>query len=105
MANYPAPRDIPAGKILITEGPSGDQASIREVIKSAYCEHVAIRAKVRLVWSSPGFEPAGSVARWTNGFWAVLWEDRSGSTQGRRYEATDEGEAEARAHYDRLFAN
>lgn len=55
-------------------------------------------ATVRLVHATPGWEPAGSMARWTDGFYAVWW-DQFNARQGRRYQT----EAEARAHFTRLF--
>jgi len=80
---------------------NGSNLAKREVIKSHYCPHIAIRAEVRLVWSSPGFERAGSMMRWTNGFWAVQWE-RDGCTYGARYLPDGEGETKAREHFARL---
>lgn len=101
MANYPAQREIPAGKILLAEYGSygaADRAQISNVIERFSKQ---VRATVCLMWSSPGFEPAGSVARWTNGFWAVRWHDGS-AYQGRRYSPTDDGETKAREHLARL---
>jgi len=48
--------------------------------------------KVRLLWSSPGYECAGSMMRWTNGGWRVNWHDSSYAIQGRRYLPNDEGD-------------
>jgi len=110
MSNYPAPREIPAGKILIT--PYGmpasevipDLAKV-EIIAQKYVAYCAIRATVRLEWQSPGWENAGSACRWTNGYWACRWFDaRSNATHGARYSNDDAGEAKAREHYARLLA-
>ena len=101
MTNYPEPRDIPAGKVLITPfgySPPREEYAVVEPVANFMCNHVAIRARVRLEWSSPGWELAGSAMRWTNGYWAVRWEDRSGCTQGKRYL----NESEARAHFSKL---
>jgi hypothetical protein len=106
-ANYPAPREIPAGHVLISEYGDADKrdSAILEKVAEAFSAHVAVRAMVRLEWSSPGWEIAGSMLRWTNGYWACRWTDRNGCTQGQRYKNDDEGRAKARAHFDRLTSN
>ena len=111
--NYPAPREIPRGKVLLAD-PLRDQAEIAanrarlhliaEAAPGALLKHSIYDGKVRLVWSSPGWEIAGSMMRWTNGFWAVWWLDRSYARQGRRYLPDDAGETTARAHFARLTA-
>jgi hypothetical protein len=105
MPNIPAPREIPAGKVLLCEYGAEDRADMarRETIAEAFSHHVAIRALVRLEWSSPGWEIAGSVLRWTNGFWATRWTDRNGCIQGQRFKNDAEGEAQARARFARYF--
>ena len=113
MPNYPAPREIPAGKILLADpGIPGHSEEIRanrailEVIDEKppgdLLRHSTYDNRVRLVWSSPGFQIAGSCFTWTNGFWAVWWHDRSYARQGRQYHPNDEGEAKAREHFARL---
>jgi hypothetical protein len=105
MAHIPARREIPAGKILLADyGDQNYEAAIIETIAEAFAPHPAINATVRLQRSSPGFEPAGSRARWTNGYFAVRWRDRGGATQGRRYPDDPAGEAEARARFAALTA-
>ena len=102
MTYYPAPREIPPGKILIAEWRDVG-IHLRAIGRTiAEAPSARVRAVVRIVWSSPGYESAGSCARWTNGFWAVRWRDSSGAIQGRRYLPTEAGEAEARAHFAKL---
>ena len=101
--NIPQPRDIPAGKILLAEYgtyPDSERSQV-ETIAKAFA--AAVRAEVALQFATPGFECAGSCARWTNGYWAVRWH-QWGAIQGRRYSPTDQGETEARVHYARLTA-
>ena len=104
MSNFPAPREIPQGKILLAEYGSfpASECAIAQTIASAHS--TKIRAAVSLVWSSPGFEVAGSVARWTNGYFAVRWTNADGAIMGQRYRNDGAGEASARAHFDRLTA-
>ena len=54
---------------------------------------------VQLVYSTRGYEIAGSCARWTEAYWAVRWSDGSAS-HGQRYSMDDE--AKARAHFAKL---
>lgn len=48
-----------------------------------------------LIHSTEGYEPAGSMARWTNEYYAVIFYDASGSRNGRRFKASDKAQAEA----------
>ena len=94
----PARRDVPPGKILLAEYgsyPPEDRAQAR-VIAEGHSEKV--RSTVKLVEVSPGWEMAGSVARWTNGYFAVWWWESSGTRHGQQYK----DEAKAAAHFDRL---
>ena len=95
----PSPRTIPPGKIMLAEyGELNDtNRAIVSLLASAYSAR--IRGDVQLVRSSPGFETAGSCARWTNGFYAV-WFYVGGSRNGRQYRLDDE--TSARAHFARL---
>ena len=97
MANFPAQREIPEGKILTAEYGTfdTDERAVRECLDEAWSD--IVRSTVLLVQSSPGFEPAGSVARWTNGYYAVWW-DLAGTIHGRRYHDEDA----ARAHFARI---
>ena len=102
MRNAPAPREIPTGKVLLAEYGSF-AASERAIIETIAAAHASrLRAAVSLLWSSPGFEVAGSVARWTNGYWAVRWTSVDGAIMGQRYPNNAEGEGRARAHFQRL---
>jgi hypothetical protein len=98
----PAPRTIPPGKVLL--GDYGD-AEVKQnhcvvtVLATAWSAHV--KADVSLIESSPGFESAGSVARWTNGYCAVRWY-QDGARHGQRYKP-DQLDA-ARQHFTRLTA-
>ena len=108
--NHPAPREIPPGKMLMAE--CGDPAvaenrPIREIVEEAPPRpgmpgRGSIHGNIRLVWSSPGFEVAGSVMIWTNGYWAVWYSRVDGTHHGRCYRPDAEGEAEARAHFRQL---
>ena len=93
--NHPAPRDIPAGKVLLSEYGDArrEDMAIVETKASLYSAHPAIRSTVRLVWSSPGWEIAGSMLRWTNGFYGVLYTATDGATHGRRFLYEDEDKA------------
>jgi hypothetical protein len=57
-----------------------------------------LKAKVRLLKSTAGYEMAGSCARWTDGYYAVRWNRVDGSIHGGRYKTL----AEAVAHFDRV---
>jgi hypothetical protein len=76
---------------------SADESAKVTQIDEAYSNKV--RAMVRFVESSAGYEPAGSVARWTDGYYAVRWTDYSGAIQGRRYR----DRYEAANHFGRLI--
>lgn len=53
---------------------------------------------------SAGWEPAGSVARWTDGYWAVrYWLD--GAQHGKSFYLTPEGEQKARALFAKWTAD
>jgi hypothetical protein len=54
----------------------------------------------RLVQSTAGYECAGSCARWTDGYTAVLF-DSDGAVHGRRFKS----EADARALFSRWIAD
>jgi len=102
MSNYPAPRELPPGKVLIAEYGSFAASELAIVETIAEAPSSRLLAAVSLLWSSPGFEVAGSVARWTNGYWAVRWTRSDGAVMGQRYRNNEEGEIHARAHFERL---
>lgn len=78
---------------------SDAERSTREVMASAPLAR-SPRTNVDLARVSPGYEPAGSVARWTDGGWSVRYFD--GAYHGRRFRI--ENEADARAYFARLTA-
>jgi hypothetical protein len=84
----PAKREIPAGKVLLTEDVDDSNRARVSVLE----ERTAAGRTYRLVRSSPGFEPAGSCARWTNGYFAIRFEV-GGAIHGRQFKT----ETEARA--------
>ena len=107
MANYPAPRKIAAGHVLITgfgERAPRSEFAIVETIAKATAFKFGRHIEFRFEWSSPGWECAGAAMRWTNGFWAVRWTDRNGSIQGQRFTNDAEGEAKARECFARYCA-
>lgn len=55
---------------------------------------------VRLVFTTRGYALAGSMMRWDEASWGVLYEPGDGTRHGQRFLPTEEGEAKARA----LFA-
>ena len=87
----PAVREIPPGKVLLADfGPdTRADRSTRTLLDSTG----PLQTDIRLDCVSPGWEPAGSRLRWTNGGYAVTWRQHDGSTHGRRFR--DEGEARA----------
>ena len=93
--NHPSPREIPAGKVMLSEyGPEiRSEMAVVELIDKKWSDRPGIKAFVKLEWSSPGWECAGSCARWTNGYWAVRYEDRNGCRQGRCMKSEDEARA------------
>jgi hypothetical protein len=110
MSNYPAPRDVPANKVLIAEARdmnSGNRTVVETI--AVAMPHADFPGRhnipdgIKLQWSSPGFELAGAAMRWTNGYWAVRWFDRYDNVyRGQRYAPDAEGETKARAHFARL---
>jgi hypothetical protein len=106
MTNCPAPREIPAGKILVAEYSdlTPDNRQQLQVVAKAlprpdFPGRNSVSGNIKLVWSSPGFQPAGSCCTWTNGFWAVWIFMADGTRHRRRYPPDDDGEAKAREHF------
>lgn len=97
-------RTIPAGKVLLCdprELPEGASRPERTVLdtRTAWSGNRTPTA-VELVAVTAGWACAGSVLRWDNGHYAVLWTLRDGSQHGRRYRNLQD----ARDHFDRLPA-
>ena len=90
--NHPAPRDIPAGKVLLCEYRDArrEDMAIVETLASKHSDQPAIRGTVTLLWSSPGWECAGSMLRWTNGYYGVRFTAKDGAIHGRRFQSEDE---------------
>jgi len=89
----PQPREIPAGKILLADYGTYDKSECS--IRTNLATGTKNGRECTLYRNSPGFERAGSVARWTNGAYGVqFWMDNS--THGRMFSLTDEGLAKAR---------
>jgi hypothetical protein len=101
MTNAPEPREIPAGKVLLAEYAEVNESNSARTEVMASGKHARLGMEVKLIYSTPGFEPAGSCARWTNGYWAVRFQ-LEGATHGQRYKPADE--AEAREHFARMTA-
>jgi len=75
----------------------GEALSQRSILAQAHSSKV--RGTVKLVAATAGWEPAGSMARWTDGYYAVHYMV-DGAVNGRRYREL----MDAQAHYDRLTA-
>jgi hypothetical protein len=84
----PEPREIPPGKILLAEYGTFDDDE--RAVRTIHEKRTHDGTEYTLWSSSPGFETAGSVARWTNGYHACTWYDRSGARQGRHTKTLDE---------------
>ena len=76
----------------------GQSRAERVVLETAPMRigYSSLTTPLELARVSPGWECAGSVARWTDGYWSVRWQDDRGSYQGRMFNL-ETGEAEARA--------
>ncbi len=104
---YPDMVPVPEGKIRIDDtGLWRKYPSNRETIKEQRVDGPQIRGTVKLQYFTRGFEPAGSVSRWTESGWSVRWMDeRMNSYQGRIFKDDDQGEAKARAYFDVVTNN
>lgn len=89
---------VPAGKVMVAVPGSYDRALNAEVtvVASAVgCMHGF--PTVRLEYSTRGFEIAGSMMRWTEARWSVLWTAQDGGIHGRNF--AESNEAGARAYF------
>src|SRR5690348_7658146 len=91
MAAAPAAREIPAGKILLAEYGELNETNKAQVTILDTVE--GDRKTYSLIHSTPGFESAGSCARWTNGYYAVRIKQRDGSIGGRCFKTLHEAQA------------
>lgn len=83
----PETREIPAGRTLLAE--YGDVAE-SDLARVETLETREVHGReYRLIHSSPGFECAGSVMRWTNGYWGIRFES-GGAIQGRQFKTEEE---------------
>lgn len=90
--------DIPAGKVLLAECgqlTANDRRAKKHTLdtKTGWG-----RATVKLIAATAGFTVAGSMMRWDNGYFGVVWEDSNGSTHGRHYRTFEE----AINHFNRI---
>lgn len=90
-------REIPAGKVLLAEYRDIGANEARPVETVLDTKAGWGRTQVRLVAVTAGWALAGSMLRWDNGYYAVLW-DVDGVRHGRRYRAFDD----ALAHFNRI---
>lgn len=90
-------KDIPVGKVLLAEYGQIGRDELRPVETILDTKTGWGRTPVRLVAITAGWAIAGSMLRWDNGCYAVLW-DIDGSRHGRRYKTFDE----ALAHFKRI---
>ena len=100
----PEPREIPAGKILLAEYRELNDSN-RAVVTILDKGPADGKYNMLVLYAStPGFEPAGSVARWTNGAYGVRYY-YNGAFYGQRYKPDEVGLEKARAHFDRMIGN
>jgi hypothetical protein len=94
-------RDIPAGKVLLARTkPEGETFTQEHVLdrKTGWKDSDFGRpTEVRLVGRIAGWALAGSMLRWDNGAYGVLW-NINGSRFGNWYKTFDE----AVAHFNRI---
>lgn len=92
MEAAPEPKEIPDGKILVAHpgAVDADQYSRMTVL-----DEVAKGRKTytTLYHRAPGYDAAGSMARWTNGGFGVRTDDGSGSYGGARFNTAEEAVA------------
>jgi hypothetical protein len=91
-------REIPAGKILLA-----DFADAKGQMSQVSIIDTLVDSDNNRCWyfkqHEPGFEPAGSMARWTNRKWSVTHFDYlCNATFGKSFK----GKAEAKAYFQSL---
>lgn len=88
MDAAPAPKAIPAGKILIAN--PGDVGT-DEVSRMAVLEEAVKNGKTyQLYRRAPGYDLAGSMLRWTNGGWGVRIHNPNGTYGGAGFKTAEE---------------
>ncbi|WP_374139437.1 hypothetical protein [Sphingomonas sp.] len=92
-------RDIPKGQVLLSDGalPDSEPRKRIEVLDTRIGWG---RTTVKLCACYAGWACAGSVMRWDNGSYAVLWDAPDGSRHGQHYRDFDS----ALAHFGRIPA-
>lgn len=90
-------RDIPPSKVLLAEygTTTGQPRPDATILDTKVCG----RRRIRLEAVTAGWAIAGSVLRWDNGYFAVRWDERDGTTHGRRFREL----ADAVKHFNRLI--
>jgi hypothetical protein len=71
---------------VVTSRPDAEPASLRETLETGFSRN---GWKWHLEYVSPGWEPAGSCARWTDARWAVIYYDADGTSYGRQFATKD----------------
>lgn len=87
------PRVAEYGEVERTKAPRSNVT----VIEESPGRRLHREPMVRLVQATEGYEPAGSMMRWTGAFFGVWW-DSDGARHGARYV----DEAKAREHFGRV---
>lgn len=94
-------REIPPGKVLLAQSmPDGDSFVAEYVMDSKIGwkdSNLGKPTEVRLIARIGGWNLAGSLLRWDNGAYGVIWTS-NGSRHGRWYKSFEEAEA----HFNRI---
>lgn len=94
-------RDIPAGKVLLAQQkPEGEAFAQMHTLDSKIGwkdSDLGRPTEVRLIGRIAGWAIAGSMLRWDNGAYGVIWHS-GGSRHGRWYKSFDE----AIEHFNRI---
>lgn len=95
---FPAPIDFPKGKVLTCDSPASGAHAVKRLIQAGSSPRTG--QAVEMIWSSPGFEPAGSICRWTNGYYSCRTHDGR-AWHGQQFSNDAEGETAARIMFDK----
>lgn len=79
-----------------------EAGTVPDTLRSVEKTVEARNAKGKTYWltqATAGYEPAGAMLRWTDGYWAVTFRD-GGASNGRRFRPDGEGESQARLLFD-----
>ena len=85
----PEVKTIPSGKVLLAEykDVNSENRALTTVIRTGKGDY---GRKYKLGFSTPGYECAGSVARWTNGYWFARCIHPDGTITGQRTNTEEE---------------